>query len=55
MRGINKANSCIQTRNPIVVKRVHPRRKNYLKIMRQKEIDAIVELTRNQLMDRYDG
>ena len=30
-------------------------RKKYLEMKRQKEIDAMVELTRNQLMDRYDG
>ena len=26
-----------------------------LQMMRQREIDAMVEITRNQLMDRYDS
>ena len=57
MRGMNKPDIYIQTKNPASVKMVavHPRRKKYLEMKRQKEIDAMVELTRNQLMDRYDG
>jgi hypothetical protein len=57
MRGMNKPDIYIQTKNPSPVKMVavHPRRKKYLEMKRQKEIDAMVELTRNQLMDRYDG
>ena len=57
MRGMNKPDIYIQTKNPLAVKMVavHPRRKKYLEMKRQKEIDAMVELTRNQLMDRYDG
>ena len=57
MRGMNKPDIYIQTKNPSPVKMVavHPRRNKYLEMKRQKEIDAMVELTRNQLMDRYDG
>jgi len=57
MRGMNKPDIYIQTKNPLPVKMVavHPRRKKYLEMKRQREIDAMLELTRNQLMDRYDG
>ena len=57
MRGMNKPDIYIQTNNPLPTKMaaVHPSRKKYLEMKRQKEIDAMVELTRNQLMDRYDG
>ena len=57
MRGMNKPEIYIQIKNPLPANRVavHPRRKKYLEMKRQKEIDAMVELTRNQLMDRYDG
>ena len=49
MRGMNKPDIYIQTKNPLAVKMVavHPRRKKYLEMKRQKEIDAMVELTRN--------
>ena len=57
MRGMNKPDIYIQTKNPSPAKMVavHPRRKKYPEMKSQKEIDAMVELTRNQLMDRYDG
>jgi len=55
MRGINKPDINTQNRNSLPTKRVHSRTKKYLKMMRQREIDAMVEFTRNQLMDRYDG
>ncbi len=56
MRGMNKPDVNIQRRNSLPEKRVlHPRTKKYLQIMRQREIDAMVEVTRNQLMDRYDS
>jgi len=32
-----------------------PTQEKYLEMKRQKEIDSMVELTRNQLVDRYDG
>jgi hypothetical protein len=54
MRGINKPS---QGNFPLSAKKItiHPRRKKYLEIKRQREIDAMVEFTRNQLMDRYNG
>ncbi|MBT3185699.1 MAG: hypothetical protein HOG63_10420 [Nitrospina sp.] len=55
MKGMNQPNIHIQDRNPLPAKRVRPRKKKYLEIKRQREIDAMVELTRNQLMDRYEG
>lgn len=57
MRGINKPDLYSRSSNPLPSKnsRPQPRRKNYLDIKRQREIDAMVEFTRNQLMDRYDG
>jgi hypothetical protein len=57
MRGINKSYTSTQGNNLLSSKKiaVHPRRKKYLEIKRQREIDAMVEFTRNQLMDRYDG
>ncbi len=56
MKGMNKPDVNIQRRKSLPEKRVfHPRIKKYLQMMRQREIDAMVELTRNQLMDRYDS
>jgi hypothetical protein len=55
MKGMNKPDIHIQSRNPLPAKRTRPRKKKYMEIKRQREIDAMVELTRNQLMDRYDG
>lgn len=51
MRGQPYVNT--RRRVPLSAKRVLT--KKYLKMMRQREIDAMVEFTRNQLMDRYDG
>ena len=55
MKGMNKPEINIQGRNSIPSRRISRRTKKYLKIMRQREVDAMVEFTRNQLMDRYDG
>ena len=56
MRGINKPNLSIQRRNSLSTKKaLYPSIRKNLKIMRQREIDAMVEITRNQLMDRYDS
>jgi hypothetical protein len=57
MKGMNKSFTNNQGNNLISPKKiaVHPRRKKYLEIKRQREIDAMVEFTRNQLMDHYDG
>lgn len=55
MRGMNQPDLNTQTKSPLPVKKVHPHTNNYLKMMRQREIDAVVEVTRNQLMDHYDG
>lgn len=55
MREMNKPIVNTQRRNPIHAKKISPHTKKYLKMMRQREIDAMVESTRNQLMDRYDG
>ncbi|MBL7021431.1 MAG: hypothetical protein ISR86_12925 [Nitrospinaceae bacterium] len=53
MRGLNKPYVNTQRRLSLPTKRALT--KKYLKMMRQREIDAMVEITRNQLMDRYDG
>ncbi len=58
MKGMNKHSIFkAQIKNSLPMKQVtvHPSRNKYLKMMRQREIDAMVEFTRNQLMDRYDG
>ena len=56
MRGLNKPDVNSRRRNSLSAKRVlYSRTKKYLKLMRQREIDAMVEMTRNQLMDRYDS
>lgn len=55
MRGMKKPGINTHGRNSLPEKRVHSRTKKYLKMMRQREIDAMVEVARNQLMDRYDG
>jgi len=55
MRGINKLAINTEGRNPLPAKRVRARTKKYLKMMHQREIDAMVEIARNQLMDHYDG
>ena len=55
MRGINKTDLSTQRRSPISTKKIQPHTKRYLKMMRQREIDAMVEVARNDLMDRYDG
>ncbi len=55
MRGINKQDVSTQRGNPLSTKKVQSHTKKYLKMMRQREIDAMVEVTRNHLLDRYDG
>ena len=56
MRGINNPSVNIQKRSSLPAKKVlYPRTKKNLQMMRQREIDAMVEVTRNQLMDRYDS
>ena len=53
MREIIKLNT--PRNNPLPTRKVRPRRKKYLELKRQRETDAIVEFTRNQLIDSYDG
>ncbi|MBT5868692.1 MAG: hypothetical protein HOH38_07635 [Nitrospinaceae bacterium] len=57
MRKANELDSRTHRKNLLSIKQlvIHPRKNKYLKMMRQKEIDAMVEFTRNQLMDHYDG
>lgn len=57
MRGINKSHINSPGNKHLSMKKlvVHPSRKKYLEMKRQREIDAMVEFTRNQLMDSYDG
>jgi hypothetical protein len=57
MRGINKQDISTPRKKSAPMRHMmtHPSKNKYLKMMRQKEIDAMVEFTRNQLMDRYDG
>ena len=56
MRGMNNPNLNIQRRNSLPAKKfLYPNKKKNLQMMRQREIDAMVEITRNQLMDRYDS
>lgn len=56
MREITKARIDTHNRSqlPAQIIAARQRRKKYLSMMRQKEIDAMVEFTRNQLMDRYE-
>ena len=53
MREIIKLNT--PRNNPLPTRKVRPRRKKYLELKRQRETDALVEFTRNQLIDSYDG
>jgi len=55
MRALNKPYINTPGNNLLSTKKVRPRRKKYRELKRQREIDALVEFTRNQLMDSYDG
>jgi hypothetical protein len=57
MKVINKQDISTPRKKSAAMRHMmtHPSKTKYLKMMRQKEIDAMVEFTRNQLMDRYDG
>ena len=56
MREMTQAHIDTQGRSRLPGQKIvaRRRRKKYLIMMRQKEIDAMVEFTRNQLMDRYE-
>jgi hypothetical protein len=57
MKGMNKLTIIAIAHRPFIVKKagIQLRKQKYLEMKRQREIDAIVEFTRNQLMDRYNG
>jgi hypothetical protein len=57
MKERNKSYINPKINNPLPAQKIvaHPHKQNYLKMKRQKEIDAMVEFTRYQLIDSYDG